>query len=273
MGNRRVYGGGGRRSGARRAHILETGQRRQSTLRSGYPLCAPFALTSGSAGTSRQWLRNAHGESLQRLATHLAADHQNVSTARAESWRPYCKRCVASFLPSKAIGFCMTGFRASPLRRICKHCAAKFRPKRADAEFCGNLCRQAAYHKRKTVASAAEAAAVFQKRKHEALAIIDQFEQYQSIAGTLHQQARDGGYKVRFMATKIGILAVKGGDGLDIILSQLILRTGEALRFVQDVARVAPERRFPHRLPRPFQSGRTAECSIMIYVPRLGDDR
>jgi hypothetical protein len=44
-------------------------------------------------------------------------------------------------------------------------------------------------------------------------------------------------------------------------------RTGEALRFVQDVARVAPERRFPHRLPRPFQSGRTAECSIMIYVP------
>jgi hypothetical protein len=103
------------------------------------------------------------------------------------------------------------------LRRVCKHCKTKFIPKRADAEFCCNLCRQAAYHKCKTVASAAEAATVFQERKHEALAIIDQFERYQSIAGALHQQAREGGYKVRFMATKIGILAVKGGDGLDII--------------------------------------------------------
>lgn len=48
----------------------------------------------------------------------------------------------------------MTGHRASPVQRgVCKHCRMKFRPKRADADFCGNPCRQA-FHRshKKTVA-------------------------------------------------------------------------------------------------------------------------
>jgi hypothetical protein len=103
------------------------------------------------------------------------------------------------------------------LKRACKHCKAKFIPKRTDAEFCCNLCRQASYHKRMVVKSAAEEAAVFQKRKAEALVIIDQFERYQSMAGILHAKCRDLGLNNRYMATKIGIMAVKGGHGLDVI--------------------------------------------------------
>lgn len=108
----------------------------------------------------------------------------------------------------------MTGFRASTLRKTCKHCKTTFKPKRADAEFCCGLCRQASYHRRTKATSAADAAAVFAKRYREGLEAIDQFDRYQSLAGSLHIKARDLGINIRFMAIQgIGILAVEGGSG------------------------------------------------------------
>jgi hypothetical protein len=43
----------------------------------------------------------------------------------------------------------------------------------------------------------------------EGLAAIDQFERFQGLAGLLHMEARASGANVRFMATRVGILAVE----------------------------------------------------------------
>ncbi|WLB18929.1 hypothetical protein [Bradyrhizobium japonicum] len=108
----------------------------------------------------------------------------------------------------------MTGFRASTLRKTCKHCKTTFKPKRADAEFCCGLCRQAAHHRRNKAVSAARAVDVFAKRYKEGLEAIDQFDRYQSLAGTLHVKARDLNINIRYMAVRgIGILAADAGEG------------------------------------------------------------
>lgn len=108
----------------------------------------------------------------------------------------------------------MTGFRASTLRKTCKHCKTTFKPKRADAEFCCGLCRQAAHHRRNKAVSAARAVDVFAKRYKEGLEAIDQFDRYQSLAGTLHVKARDLNINIRYMAVRgVGILAADAGEG------------------------------------------------------------
>ena len=46
---------------------------------------------------------------------------------------------------------------SSPLNRSCAHCAETFLASRRDAHFCSSRCRQAAYRKRVTASTAAEA--------------------------------------------------------------------------------------------------------------------
>ena len=97
------------------------------------------------------------------------------------------------------------------VRRLCKHCKAKFIPRRKDAEFCSHLCRQAAYYKRGVKKRDAAANVAYQELEAEwresELEAVAEFERYQSLAAMLHQRARDKGYKISCMGTKIGILA------------------------------------------------------------------
>jgi hypothetical protein len=100
------------------------------------------------------------------------------------------------------------------------------------------MCRQAAHHKRKKVAAETEAAAVFEKRRDEALAVIDQIDRFQSIAAVLHQQAETQGLGLRFMATKLGVLAVEstsaGLESIDAFSHILSLAVGRMVRTRSD---------------------------------------
>ncbi|MET4526538.1 hypothetical protein [Bradyrhizobium sp. JR18.2] len=103
----------------------------------------------------------------------------------------------------------MTGFRASTLRKTCKHCKTTFKPKRADAEFCCGLCRQA-HHRVRTKRQDEIATVAFKlKRREEALAVIDDLDRFRSAAALCHERAENRGMGLRFMATRIGVLAVE----------------------------------------------------------------
>jgi hypothetical protein len=97
------------------------------------------------------------------------------------------------------------------IKHLCRHCKTKFIPRRRDAEFCSNLCRQAAYYKRGAKKRNAAAALAHQELEAEwredGLDAIAEFQRYQSLAAMLHQRARDEGHKISCMATKIGLLA------------------------------------------------------------------
>jgi len=96
--------------------------------------------------------------------------------------------------------------------KTCKHCRAKFQPARADAEFCGNLCRQAAYRVRNGKTAAVRDEEVFQQR--DALQAMRDFEGYCSIAATLALQADDINVKdVKFLAVKGGIAVLETTPG------------------------------------------------------------
>ena len=99
------------------------------------------------------------------------------------------------------------------MKRPCKHCKAKFIPKRSDAEFCSNLCRQAAYFRRDRKRKEVQAVEIKKQRQEKALAVINQFDRYQSLAGMMHIEARARQFNIRYMATRIGILVVEGGSG------------------------------------------------------------
>jgi hypothetical protein len=82
------------------------------------------------------------------------------------------------------------------------------------------MCKQAAYRmreKEKTAAELrAEAEALFEKKeakRQDGLAVIAQFERSQGLAGLLHHQAIAVGAKVKFMATRIGVLVVEEKPG------------------------------------------------------------
>src|SRR4051794_24434410 len=100
----------------------------------------------------------------------------------------------------------MDGFRASSLRQVCKHCKTRFKPSRASAEFCRNLCRQAYYRGGKKADAELTAAAVFQKRKAEAVEVINDFDRFQSVVAAIQTSMDGAGFRdVKFMATQIGV--------------------------------------------------------------------
>jgi len=66
---------------------------------------------------------------------------------------------------------------------------------------------------RKKVADAASAAAVAERRKADALRVIDQLDAHQFIAAALHAQAKAAGIPVKFMPASGGVIAVEGRAG------------------------------------------------------------
>jgi hypothetical protein len=95
----------------------------------------------------------------------------------------------------------------------CQHCKERFRLRRADALFCSDMCKQARHRMNNKKKQEIVTFELKRKRQEEALAAIDQFESYQSLAGMVHETARCAGFNVRCMATKVGILIVEGGSG------------------------------------------------------------
>lgn len=89
--------------------------------------------------------------------------------------------------------------------RICKHCKVRFRPARADAEFCGSLCRQAAYRMRKSDEAAEDARRRAERKAREAAEALRIFEMYQYEATRLHLQAEEYDIKdIKFIGTGLG---------------------------------------------------------------------
>jgi hypothetical protein len=95
----------------------------------------------------------------------------------------------------------------------CRHCKTNFNPKRRDAIYCCDLCKQAAYHKRKKVADTAAAAATSKKRQAEAIRTINQYDTHQTIMTMLRAAAKVGGIDVKFAPSSSGVLAVEGRPG------------------------------------------------------------
>jgi hypothetical protein len=94
--------------------------------------------------------------------------------------------------------------------KTCKHCRTEFKPKRDDAEFCGNLCRQAAYRARSGKTAAVRAEEVFQQKQRDALEAMWDFENYGSIAATLALYADAKNVRdVKFLGLKDGIAVLE----------------------------------------------------------------
>jgi hypothetical protein len=91
-----------------------------------------------------------------------------------------------------------------------QNCKEKFRPRRADALFCSDMCKQARHQMNNKKRQEIITFEIKQKRQEEALQAIGQFEQYQSTAGILHETAWKLGYDVKFLASRIGVLALEG---------------------------------------------------------------
>jgi hypothetical protein len=91
----------------------------------------------------------------------------------------------------------------------CLQCKEPFNPRRADALYCQQLCRQAAYHQREKVAKAASV----EQRKVGALQVIDRLNTHQTISNMLHAQAKANRIDVSFMPVSSGVIAVEGRPG------------------------------------------------------------
>ncbi len=121
----------------------------------------------------------------------------------------------------------------APMRlRVCKHCKAKFRPSRADAEFCGSLCRQAAYRMRKKNNEFENAEHRARRIADDAALVLQVFETYRRAATTLHMEAEERGIQdVKFMGTPRGILAVEKSPGaLKLAVARCDWPGGQTLR-------------------------------------------
>ena len=99
------------------------------------------------------------------------------------------------------------------LKRLCQHCNTKFAPRRSDALFCSATCKQARHRMREGERRESAAMVFKQRRKQEALEVIDCLDGYRSVAAVCHQEAENSGLGLRFMATRIGVLAVETVPG------------------------------------------------------------
>jgi hypothetical protein len=127
------------------------------------------------------------------------------------------------------------------MRRICKHCRAKFQPKRIDAQFCCNLCRQAAHRIRKIDISAEQARkSAEQARKdadaHFAIQAMENYLAFSPLAALWGEWMPSWHAPgVHLFTMKGAILAVEDRPGSILLAKSVVEWPGYQLRTMREI--------------------------------------
>ena len=174
--------------------------------------------------------------------------------------------------------------------RICKHCKSKFRPSRADAEFCRNLCRQAAYRMRRKDHKFEKTQHRARRMEDEAALAIRVFESYRREAARLHIQAEERDIKdVKFLGTPCGILAAEKVPGaLRLAVARCDWPGGQLLREMIETEGYSKSPEMLAVIPRQPATGATfiereaekecrdllsgPECKVSLFAGHTDDD-
>jgi hypothetical protein len=83
-------------------------------------------------------------------------------------------------------------------------------PRRKDALYCGEVCKEAARRMRTKEREKVVTFEIKQRRQEEGLVAIALLEQHQSAAVSLYETAKRHGHDIKFMGSRICVLALEG---------------------------------------------------------------